>query len=749
MNKQVLALLILILGFNMSRGEDGYRLWLRYDRVNSPSLLQLYRKHLTCYEMNATSPILSAAKEELLTGLRGLLGNNIPEVHEGPTGLPEGYILAGTSASSSTIKSLRLEQELATAGKEGYIIRSIRHNSKQGIVITANTDIGVLYGVFHFLRLLQTQQGIRQLSIQETPALSYRILNHWDNLNRTVERGYAGMSIWNWWTLPGYMDRRYTDYARANASIGINGTVLNNVNASPLILTGDYLAKATALARIFRSYGIKVYLSVKFSAPIEIGGLKTADPLDPEVQQWWKQKADEIYRLIPDFGGFLVKANSEGQPGPQNYGRTHADGANLLADALAPHKGIVIWRAFVYSETQDDRAKQAYNEFKPLDGKFRNNVLVQVKNGPIDFQPREPFHPLFGAMPQTPLMMEFQLTQEYLGFSTHLVYLAPLFKECLDADTYTNGKGSTVESTIRGMAGVANIGSDRNWCGHPFAQANWYAFGRLAWGAGAGTVGAGTGKPGAAVGAEKPKTLAGPDRITSGQIAEEWIRQTFTNDPAAVDAIRKMMLASREIAVDYMTPLGLHHIMGYSHHYGPAPWYDKATRADWNPVYFHRADTAGIGFDRTVTGSNALQQYAPGARAVWEDLSSCPDTWLLWWHHVPWTHRMQSGLTLWEELCHKYYIGVDSVRWMQKTWTNLKDALDPERWEQVRMLLAIQANEAVWWRNACLLYFQTFSRMPLPAGAERPDHDLPYYENLRFYYAPGAAETGLEKNKQH
>ncbi|HTI07204.1 MAG TPA: alpha-glucuronidase family glycosyl hydrolase [Puia sp.] len=718
MNKQVLTFLLLIFGFYCSRGEDGYRLWLRYDRIDNPTLLQQYRDNITCYDIKTTSSLLSTAKEELLTGLQGLLGKGIPEAQQ------EGCLFAGTPASSPLIQSLHLEQDLASVGKEGYIIRSIHYKDKHGIVIAAGKDIGVLYGVFHFLRLLQTHRDIRQLSMQEAPALSYRILDHWDNLNRTVERGYAGMSIWNWWTLPGYIDPRYKDYARANASIGINGAVLNNVNASPLMLTGDYLIKVRALANLFRSYGIKVYLSVKFSAPIEIGGLKTADPLDPEVQQWWRQKAGEIYRLIPDFGGFLVKANSEGQPGPQNYGRTHADGANLLADALAPHKGIVIWRAFVYSATPDDRAGQAYNEFKPLDGKFRSNVLLQVKNGPIDFQPREPFHPLFGAMPRTPMMVEFQLTQEYLGFSTHLVYLAPLFKECLDADTYTGlhpaGKGAPVASTISGMAGVANIGNDINWCGHPFAQANWYAFGRLAWGAE--TAGAGSASP------------------SSGQIAEEWIRQTFTNDATVLQTIKEMMLASREIAVDYMTPLGLHHIMGYDHHYGPAPWYDKASRPDWNPVYYHQADTAGIGFDRTVTGSNVLQQYAPGARLLWEDARNCPDAWLLWWHHVPWDHRMQSGRTLWEELCHKYDTGVDSVRWMQKTWDRLKETVDKERWEQVQMLLAIQANEALWWRNACLLYFQTFSRKPLPAGANQPDHNLPYYENLKFNYAPGTSQ---------
>jgi len=352
--------------------------------------------------------------------------------------------------------------------------------------------------------------------------------------------------------------------------------------------------------------------------------------------------------------------------------------------------------------------------------------LLQVKNGPIDFQPREPFHPLFGAMPQTPLMMEFQLTQEYLGFSTHLVYLAPLFSECLNADTYTRGKGSAVAGTLTGMAGVANIGNDRNWCGHPFAQANWYAFGRLAWGSG-----------------NKDSVL------TAAQIAGEWIRQTFTNDAAFVEPVKKIMLASREIAVDYMTPLGLHHIMGYGHHYGPAPWYDQASRADWNPVYFHKADTAGIGFDRTLTGSNALEQYAPGARAQWQDEKTCPDTWLLWFHHVPWNYRLQSGRTLWEELCHKYYAGTDSVRWMSRSWLTLRGAIDEERWRQVNMLLTIQDKEARWWRNACLLYFQTFSRMPLPAGAEQPDHDLEYYKGLKFYYAPGTQTTGLEKNTPH
>ena len=419
------------------------------------------------------------------------------------------------------------------------------------------------------------------------------MLNHWDNLDRTVERGYAGFSLWDWHKLPDYLDPRYTDYARANASLGINGTVLTNVNANATSLLPEYLAKAAALAAVFRPYGIRVYLTARFSAPVEIGGLKTADPLDPVVAGWWKRKADEIYALIPDFGGFLVKANSEGQPGPQDYGRTHADGANMLADALAPHGGVVLWRAFVYSnDVPEDRAKQAYGEFQPLDGRFRPNVLVQVKNGPIDFQPREPFHPLFGAMPKTPLMMELQITKEYLGFATHLAFLGPLFEEALRADTHAKGEGSTVAKVIdgslhgyatTGIAGVANVGTDRNWCGGVFACANWYAFGRLAW----------------------------DHTLTSDRVADEWVRLTFGNDPALVAPVKEMMLGSREAVVDYMTPLGLVHLMAEGHHYGPGPWVSTARRADWNSVYYHRADANGIGFDRTASGSNAVAQYFP------------------------------------------------------------------------------------------------------------------------------------------
>jgi alpha-glucuronidase len=710
--KKIIITFSCLLLIGRLHAEDGYRLWLRYNKINNPRLLQEYRAIITSIKVEGNTLTAVAARNELTIGLEGLLGKKIPGSDN------NGSLIAGT-INLSFIRSAISESDLNKIGKEGFIIRSLKAPQKNKIVIAANTDIGVLYGVFHFLRLIQTNQNIRQLSITSVPKIQTRILNHWDNLNRTVERGYAGMSIWDWHKLPGYIDERYIDYARANASIGINGTVLTNVNANALIITNNYLEKIAALANAFRPYGLKVYLTARFSAPIEIGKLKTADPLDATVREWWKKKIDSIYSYIPDFGGFLVKANSEGQPGPQNYGRNHADGANMLADALAPHNGIVMWRAFVYSnETPEDRVKQAYSEFKPLDGKFRKNVLVQVKNGPLDFQPREPFHPLFGAMPQTPLMMEFQITQEYLGQATNLVYEAPLFKECLDADTYSKGKGSTVAEVIdgslenhsySGMAGVANIGGDRNWTGHPFAQSNWYAFGRLAW----------------------------DHMLSSAEIADEWLRQSFSNDKKFVDEAKKIMLSSREIMVNYMTPLGLHHIMGTSHHYGPAPWVSNAGRADWNPVYYHKADSIGIGFERTSKGSNAVAQYAPEVASVFENIKTCPEEYLLWFHHVPWNYKMKSGRTLWNELCYKYNLGVNSVRLMQKTWNTMSNLVDEERFRQVKMLLAVQEKEAVWWRNSCLLYFQTFSKMPIPSNYEQPDHSLEYYKSLRFPFAPG------------
>jgi alpha-glucuronidase len=708
--KKILCFCLLLCTSCALYAEDGYQLWLRYKLIDNKVLLNQYRTATTSVYFPGETSTLLAAKTELKKGLEGLLGKPVVFTNNAAT----SALIIGTGPSPA-VKPFALATDLQNAGQEGFVVKSVKNK----LIITANSDIGVLYGVFHFLRLLQTEQSIQNTSITSNPKIKLRLLNHWDNLNRTIERGYAGFSIWDWHTLPDYIDQRYIDYARANASIGINGTVLTNVNANALVLTPVYLQKVAALANTFRPYGIKVYLTARFSAPIEIGGLKTADPLDKTVQQWWQKKIDSIYQVIPDFGGFLVKANSEGQPGPQNYGRSHADGANMFADALAPHGGIVMWRAFVYStEASNDRFKQAYDEFHPLDGKFKSNVLVQVKNGPIDFQPREPFSPLFGAMPKTPMTIEFQITQEYLGQATHLVFEAPMFKEVQDADTYAKGKGSTVATVIdgslenhslTGMAGVSNIGNDRNWTGHPFAQANWYAFGRLAWN----------------------------HNLSSTQIADEWLRQTFSNDAAFIAPIKNMMLRSREIMVNYMTPLGLHHIMGNSHHYGPAPWSNRAARADWDPVYYHKADSVGIGFDRTATGSNALAQYKPEVQQHYADLKTCPDSFLLWYHHVPWTYKMHSGRTLWDELCYRYYSGVDSARWMQKQWDVQKGKVDAERFEQVKMLLAIQAKDAVWWRNACLLYFQTFSKMPIPANYEKPDHTLEYYQSLKFPYAPG------------
>jgi alpha-glucuronidase len=718
MRKKLSAILLLhFLCLGILHAEDGYRLWLRYDKIDNQVLLQRYRGLISSIKMEGSSATLEAAKQELVTGLSGLLGSKVTDV----AAIREHSLVVGP-ISSPAIASTGIETR--GLGDEGFLITHGKIGGKNCIIVTGNSDVGVLYGCFRLLQLIQQHRRIDENAVTGSPKIKLRMLDHWDNMNRSVERGYAGFSLWKWHLLPGYIDQRYIDYARANASIGINGTVVNNVNANVLMLSADYLVKVKALADVFRPYGIKVYLSAKFSAPIELGKLKTADPLDEEVKAWWKKKVDEIYTYIPDFGGFLVKANSEGQPGPQNYKRTHADGANMLADALAPHNGIVMWRAFVYSnETPTDRTKQSYDEFKPFDDQFRKNVLVQVKNGPLDFQPREPFHPLFGAMPHTPLMMEFQLTQEYLGQGTHLVYEAPLMKEVLGADTYRPGKGATVAKVIdgsldghqlTGIAGVSNIGDDRTWTGHPFGQANWYAFGRLAW----------------------------DHDLSSDQIADEWIRMTFGNNPTLVSNTKKLMLGSRETMVHYMTPLGLHHIMGDGHHYGPSPWSDRLGRADWNPVYYHRADSVGIGFERTAKGSNALEQYAPEVRKMYEDLTTCPETFLLWFHHVPWTYRMRSGNTLWEELCKTYYGGVTEVRKMQADWNGMKGLVDKERFDHVKMLLSIQEKDAVWWRNACLLYFSTFSRMPVPASYEQPDHSLEYYKSLRFQFVPGSGNNG-------
>ncbi|MGE8252565.1 alpha-glucuronidase family glycosyl hydrolase [Stenotrophomonas maltophilia] len=707
------AVLALLACAGGARAEDGYRLWMRYHPV-ATTVAADYRRQLAEVVAPDGTPMQRATRDELARSLPGLLGTAPPM----RTAISTDHALVlGTPQSSALVAAFG--NEVATLGDEGFLIRQVRTEGRDVLLVAARRDVGVLYGTFHLLRLLQRGMPLRGLDVRESPRVALRVLDHWDNLDRYVERGYAGSSLWDWQTLPQWRDPRYTDYARANASLGINGTVLNNVNASALSLSPAYLAKAAALADLFRPYGIRVYLSARFSAPIELGGLATADPLDPGVRRWWRDKVDEIHARIPDFGGFLVKANSEGQPGPQDYGRSHADGANLLADALAPYNGVVMWRAFVYShEVPEDRAKQAYSEFVRLDGAFRPNVIVQVKNGPIDFQPREPFHPLFGAMPRTPLMMELQITKEYLGFATHLVYLGTLYEEVLQADTHARGEGSTVARVIdgsleghalTGIAGVANIGVDRTWSGSHFDQANWYAFGRLAW---------------------NPQQSA-------RAIAEDWAALTFSPDPQVTGPIVRMMMDSREAAVDYMTPLGLHHLMARGHHYGPGPWVDGGPRADWTSVYYHRADSQGIGFDRSASGSNAVGQYAPQVAEIYGDSARVPESLLLWFHHVPWDRRMRSGRTLWDELVGRYSRGVRQVRSMQDTWAALCDRIDPQRHRHVAAFLQIQHDEAQWWRDASVAYFQSLSGRPLPAGERPPPQPLSYYQALQFPFAPG------------
>lgn len=695
--------------------EDGYRLWLKYDPLQDSKKVKAYRGQLRSVAVNGTSQTDEIIRQELSVALKGLLGES-PKFAKS---LSSNQLVIGTPATVPEIAQAGLNETLASLGNEGYLIKSTKLKGKNVTLITANTEVGTLYGTYHFLRLLQTQSSLNSLEIVSKPSVQVRVLNHWDNLDRHVERGYAGSSIWDWHKLPDYKYQLYYDYARANASVGINGTVLNNVNADPLILTPHYLEKVEALAEIFRPYGIKVYLSVKFSSPQLIGGLKTSDPLDPQVQKWWKDKAAEIYKRIPDFGGFLVKANSEGQPGPGDFGRSHAEGANMLADAVQPHGGIVMWRAFVYAnEKNEERSKQAYSEFKPLDGQFRDNVLVQVKNGPIDFQPREPFSPLFGATPKTPLMMEFQITLEYLGFSTHLVYLGTMFKETLDADTYAKGPGSTVakvvdgslfNNQITGMAGVANIGTDRNWTGHIILQSNWYMFGRLAW----------------------------DHQLSAESIADEWVRMTLSNDAEVVSKVTDMMMNSREITVNYMTPIGLHHIMDEGHHYGPGPWIKDLERDDWTSVYYHRASKTGIGFDRSPTGVNAVEQYFSPLREQYASPETTPEELLLWFHHLSWDYKTRSGRTLWDEIVHRYYQGAKDVSQMLNTWNSLQSKLDPHQFRQVQMALQIQEKEAYWWRNTCVLYFQTFSDRPIPEGLEKPQGSLEEYMKLKFPYAPG------------
>ncbi len=688
LKKVSLIVLLLVSVFTTySKAENGYRLWLRYERVPENVVAAQYKRHTTELVAEDREPAITAAIEELQNGLNGMLGVKI-RVKEHVS--KDGAIIIGTPEGSPIIRQLVSRTDISLMGNEGYIIRSIVNNNRPVTIIAANRPEGVLYGTFHFLRLIQTSRPIDKLSITEAPRIQKRLLNHWDNLNGSVERGYAGNSIWKWEELPEKVDKRYKDYARANASIGINGAALNNVNSQAEILTDKYIKKAAKIADVLRPYGIHVYFSVKFTAPVEIGGLTTSDPLDQGVQAWWNEKAKEIYKSIPDFGGFLVKAYSEGQPGPQKYGRSHADGANMLAKALAPYGGIVMWRSFVYDLSIDsDRTKCAYLEFVPLDGKFMENVLVQTKNGPVDFQPREPFNPLFGAMPKTPLMMELQITQEYTGQAKHLVYLAPQWKEVLDSDTYARGEGTTVAEiidgsaeghTISGIAGVSGIGSDPNWSGHLFSQSNWYAYGRLAW---------------------NPS-------LTSESIADEWIRMTWSNDPGVVNTIAKIMIGSWEACVDYMTPLGLHHLMAEGHHYGPGPDHVNTIREDWSSTYYHKADQFGIGFDRSSTGTKGTGQYAEPLKTMWDSPHTCPDKYLLWFHHLPWTYPMPSGMTLWEELQFRYNRGVDEVITMQKDWSSLKGKIDRERFDHVAERLAMQLDNAKEWRDVCLRYFAGF-----------------------------------------
>lgn len=675
--KRIAIFLLGFMCFFAVKAEDGHQLWLRKKAAKPVTVV-----------CSGKSAVLNQAIKALQEGWQGENGATV---------------------------TLRLRKDKAIKD-DGFKLDNLG--------VQANTASGILYGVYEVLRRQQTGQLVKEEIIN--PSYQRRILNHWDNLDGSVERGYAGRSLF--WR--GEEDLSVTDndrrlweeYARANASIGINGSVLNNVNASPKILSNDLLIRVKAIADVLRPYGIKTYLSVNFSSPARLGGLKTADPLDPAVINWWKAKVKEIYALVPDFGGFLVKANSEGQSGPQDFGRSHADGANMMADVLKPHGGIVMWRAFVYSPSDEDRAKQAYDEFMPLDGTFRENVIVQVKNGPIDFQPREPFSPLFGAMKKTAVMPELQITQEYLGHAYQLVFLSPLWEECLKSDTYQEGAGSTVAKCTNGslfnqqytaIAGVANTGLDTNWCGHPFAQANWYAFGRLAWN----------------------------DQLSSEQIADEWLKLSFGDrgdtdnqeedwEHNFLQPVKKMMLESHEAAVDYSMPLGLHHIFAAHEHYGPGPWWaPKNMRIDWTPPYYHQADSAGIGFDRSPKGSNAVSQYHEPLASQWNDVNTCPEMYLLWFHHLSWDYQTKSGRTLWDELCYRYDQGVHQVRDFQKIWDNAQHYMDEQRFEDVQSRLRRQARDAQVWKDACLLYFQQFSKRPIPAELERPVYDLEFLQS--------------------
>ena len=661
MKKYLIFLFTVLTSLHVSAQSDGSQLWLGKQYANSCQVISQLPD-------DATAKI---AKQELENNWRG---KNVELKIDKALNLGEGYNLYARPAQQGD-------------------------NIQYEATITASNPIGLLYGAYELIRLQNTdayntgsgnqQNFSKAIDETEKPQVGLRILNHWDNLDGSIERGYAGKSIFKWeeiklgkngkgGSISKSLHDRLITYARANASLGINGSVLNNVNASPKMMTAEYINKVRVIANILRPYGIRVYLSINFASPMALGYTKTADPLDKKVQQWWKKKAKEIYAAIPDFGGFLVKANSEGQPGPGDYHRTHADGANMLADAVKPYGGIIMWRSFVYGANHkgEDRVKQAVSEFKDMDGKFHDNVILQSKNGPLDFQPREPYAPIFDNIKQTPQIAELQITQEYLGQSKHLTYLAPMWKEFF---------GFVNPDKLVGISGVANIGDDANWCGHPFSQANWYAFGRLAW---------------------NPS-------LTAEEIAHEWLVQTYENqDEKFTKPVEMMMMTSREACVNYMMPLGLHHIFKFDHHYGPEPdGFIASYPLEWCPVYYHKADTKGIGFDRSSKGTDAVGQYPEPYRSLYDNIETCPEEYLLWFHHVPWTYKMKSGSTLWQELCMKYNMGVAMVEVYRDFWhTSAKQYMKghEQEWQHTDSLLNVQLENAKEWRNTCLKYFQNY-----------------------------------------
>ncbi len=666
MKKYLILLFTVLTSLHVSAQSDGSQLWLGKQYANSCQVISQLPD-------DATAKI---AKQELENNWRG---KNVELKIDKSLNLGEGYNIYARPAQQGD-------------------------NIQYEATITASNPIGLLYGAYELIRLQNTdayntgsgnqQHFSKAIDETEKPQMGLRILNHWDNLDGSIERGYAGKSIFKWeeiklgkngkgGSISKSLHDRLITYARANASLGINGSVLNNVNASPKMMTAEYINKVKVIANILRPYGIRVYLSINFASPMALGYTKTADPLDKKVQQWWKKKAKEIYATIPDFGGFLVKANSEGQPGPGDYHRTHADGANMLADAVKPYGGIIMWRSFVYGANHkgEDRVKQAVSEFKGMDGKFRDNVILQSKNGPLDFQPREPYAPIFDNIKQTPQIAELQITQEYLGQSKHLTYLAPMWKEFF---------GFVNPDRLVGISGVANIGDDANWCGHPFSQANWYAFGRLAW---------------------NPS-------LTAEEIAHEWLVQTYENqDERFTKPVEMMMMTSREACVNYMMPLGLHHIFKFDHHYGPEPdGFIASYPLEWCPVYYHKADAQGVGFDRSSKGTDAVGQYPEPYRSLYDNIETCPEEYLLWFHHVPWTYKMKSGSTLWQELCMKYNMGVAMVEVYRDFWhTSAKQYMKghEQEWQHTDSLLNVQLENAKEWRNTCLKYFQTFSKMKI------------------------------------